>query len=336
MATRPTRQESTGSVDRDALEWAIRRVVREAEPVRVGFFEADGQVFQRTVDYPDVELAFYDLSARRDPVREAPRDRLVDPTHADAVHGPAVHIRVVPDGARRIRICSSACHHIVADAIRHCAGRQPDRVCLLRNRFRRTRSARLLRFAAGLASTANRNTKRPAIIVDDQAYWTANLPPECGTELSICQSMRANVIRASSSAPVQLDPAVLRRSPRAVPGVGRSAIIGHHRGVRAAGRVAWCADGPEVVLDFPVSRRVASGVEDASRDGRRGGAAGAEVVAGRDGAPTSARTSTRGYEKRCCISGFRCTRSSASLTAAVQGEAGRQGGGRLPPPRVHL
>jgi hypothetical protein len=47
-----------GSVERDALEWAIRRVVREAEPVRAAFFEVDGQLLQRAIDYPDVELAF--------------------------------------------------------------------------------------------------------------------------------------------------------------------------------------------------------------------------------------------------------------------------------------
>ena len=60
-----------GTVQRDALEWAIRRVVREAEPVRAAFFEVDGQVFQRAIDYPDVELAFYDLSGSRHPVQEA-------------------------------------------------------------------------------------------------------------------------------------------------------------------------------------------------------------------------------------------------------------------------
>ena len=60
-----------GTVERDALEWAIRQVVREAEPVRAAFFEVDGQVFQRAIDYPDVELAFYDLSCSRHPVQEA-------------------------------------------------------------------------------------------------------------------------------------------------------------------------------------------------------------------------------------------------------------------------
>ena len=31
----------------------------------------DGQVFQRAIDDPDVELAFYDVSGSRDPVQEA-------------------------------------------------------------------------------------------------------------------------------------------------------------------------------------------------------------------------------------------------------------------------
>ena len=60
-----------GTVERDPLEWAIRQAVREAEPARAAFFEVDGQVFQRAIDYPDVELAFYDLSCSRHPVQEA-------------------------------------------------------------------------------------------------------------------------------------------------------------------------------------------------------------------------------------------------------------------------
>ena len=60
-----------GTVERDALEWAIRRVMREAEPARAAIFEEDGQVFQRAIDYPDVELDFYDLSCSAHPVQEA-------------------------------------------------------------------------------------------------------------------------------------------------------------------------------------------------------------------------------------------------------------------------
>jgi hypothetical protein len=57
-----------GTVERDALEWAIRRVMREAEPVRAAIFGVDGQVSQSAIDYPDVDLAFYDLSSPSDPV----------------------------------------------------------------------------------------------------------------------------------------------------------------------------------------------------------------------------------------------------------------------------
>src|SRR5271163_3853889 len=59
-----------GRVDRNSLKWAIRRVLQEAQPARVSFFEVDGQVFQRAIDYPDVELAFYDLTGSQDPVSE--------------------------------------------------------------------------------------------------------------------------------------------------------------------------------------------------------------------------------------------------------------------------
>ena len=50
-----------GTVKPDLLEQAMRQALQEAEPVRAAFFEVDGQVLQRAIDYPDVELAFYDL-----------------------------------------------------------------------------------------------------------------------------------------------------------------------------------------------------------------------------------------------------------------------------------
>lgn len=56
-----------GFVERDALEWAIGRVVREAEPVRAAFSESDGQVLQSAIDYPDVELTFLTWAARAIP-----------------------------------------------------------------------------------------------------------------------------------------------------------------------------------------------------------------------------------------------------------------------------
>src|ERR1700736_2703646 len=62
-----------GTVDPGLLERAIVQAVREAEPLRAAFFEVDGQVFQKPVDYPDVELARYDLIGSQDPAQDAYR-----------------------------------------------------------------------------------------------------------------------------------------------------------------------------------------------------------------------------------------------------------------------
>ena len=60
-----------GEVDRDVLEQAIRHVVAEAEPARAAFFEVDGHVLQQAIEYPEVELDFYDLRHYDDPAQEA-------------------------------------------------------------------------------------------------------------------------------------------------------------------------------------------------------------------------------------------------------------------------
>lgn len=63
--------EIGGAVEREALEWAISRAVGEAEPVRAAFFEADGQVYQRPLDYSAVELDVIDLSQASEPLQQA-------------------------------------------------------------------------------------------------------------------------------------------------------------------------------------------------------------------------------------------------------------------------
>ena len=89
-----------GTIEPGLLEWAVCRVVGEAEPLRATFFEADGQLFQKAVDYPDVELARYNLRSFQDPAREAYRLAVVDPAYADAVEWPVVQICVVADADR--------------------------------------------------------------------------------------------------------------------------------------------------------------------------------------------------------------------------------------------
>src|ERR1700751_261854 len=62
-----------GTVEPDVLGQAIPPVFAEAETARAAFFEVDGQVLQRAIDYPEVELPFYDLKHLQDPVQEAHR-----------------------------------------------------------------------------------------------------------------------------------------------------------------------------------------------------------------------------------------------------------------------
>ena len=138
-----------GPVERDALEWAIRRAMREAEPVRAACFEVDGQVFQRAIDYPDVELDFYDLSCSRHPVQEARGIASSIQRTPMPFTGPLFKFalfRTRPDEFYLFACWPPHSHR----RIRHCAGWPSDCSCLLCNCFWRTHPSCLLRLAAGL------------------------------------------------------------------------------------------------------------------------------------------------------------------------------------------
>ena len=105
-----------GSIEVDFLEQAIHQAVREAEPLRASFFEVDGQVFQKVVDYPEVELAHYDLTASPDPEQEAYRLASSIQRTAMPLGGPLFKFALM-----RTRVDEFyfflCCHHIVADGI---------------------------------------------------------------------------------------------------------------------------------------------------------------------------------------------------------------------------
>jgi hypothetical protein len=104
------------AVERDALEWAIRRALQQAEPARTAFFEADGQVFQRAIDYSDVELAFLDVSCSRLPVQEAYQLASSIQCTPMPFTGPLCKFalfRTQPDEFYWL----ACCHHIVVDGL---------------------------------------------------------------------------------------------------------------------------------------------------------------------------------------------------------------------------
>ena len=241
-----------GTVERDPLEWAIRRVVREAEPVRAAFFEVDGQVFQRAIDYPDVELAFYDLSGSHHPVQEAHRIASSIQRTPMPFTGPLFKFALFQTRPDEFYLFA-CCHHIVIDG---------SGIALVGHRIAAVYSAIVSgapippAFFGSLQDLVDCELEYEASTdyLEDQAYWTENLPPESGPHYRLPQAAgERDPYRPS--APVQLDPVVLRRVQELSQAwnVPRSSVITAACALLVRG---WCAEGSEVVLDFPVSRRV--------------------------------------------------------------------------------
>src|SRR5689334_6930707 len=90
--------------------------------------------------------------------------------------------------------------------------------------------------------------------LDDQAYWTKNLPLECEPRYRLAPTVDRRD-PYETSAPVELDPVVvggIKQLSRAL-GLRRSSVIT----AACALLVHGCeVESSEVVLEFPVSRRV--------------------------------------------------------------------------------
>ncbi|WP_155768644.1 non-ribosomal peptide synthetase, partial [Mycobacterium colombiense] len=241
-----------GTVERDALEWAIRRAVQEAEPGRAAIFEVDGQVFQRAMDYPDVELAFYDLSGSDHAVHDAHEIASSIQRTPMPFTGPLFKFalfRARPD-ENYLFACS---HHIVADG---------SGIALVGQRIASVYSAIVSGASippsifGSLCDLVECESEYEASndFLDDQAYWTENLPAENGSHYRLPQAAGEHD-PCRPSAPVQLDAAVLRRVDELSRAwnVPRSSVLTAACALLVRG---WCAEDSEVVLDFPVSRRV--------------------------------------------------------------------------------
>ncbi len=241
-----------GTVERDLLERAIRHVMQEAEPARATIFEVDGQVFQRAIDYPDLEVAFYDVSDSRHPVQEARGIASWIQRTPMPFDGPLFKFSLFQTWSDEFYLFGCF-HHIVIDG---------TGITLLANRIATVYAAIVSNspippaFFGSLQDLVRCESEYEASadFLEDQAYWTRNLPPESGPHNRLPQSVgEGDPYR--SSAPVRLDPAVLRRVQELsqVWNVPQSSVITAACALFVRG---WCAEGTEVVLDFPVSRRV--------------------------------------------------------------------------------
>ena len=241
-----------GPIDPGLFESAIRRVVGEAEPLRAAFFQLDGQVFQKAVAYPDVELARYDLTSSPDPVRDAYRLASSIQRTAMPFSGPLFKFALLQTRIDEFYwfVC---CHHIVVDGIGLAV------VChRVADIYSAIASGAAIppAFFGSLSDLVDCELEYEASTdyLDDQAYWARNLPSESERSYRLADPTGGRDLDGSS-APVQLDPFIvagIAELSRAL-GVRRSSVITAACALLVRG---WGVEGPEVALDFPVSRRV--------------------------------------------------------------------------------
>ncbi|WP_062540262.1 non-ribosomal peptide synthetase, partial [Mycobacterium celatum] len=242
-----------GAIDPDLLEWAIRRTVREAEPLRAAFFQVDGQVFQKLVDDPQVELARYDLTASEDPVAEVHRVASSIQRTPMPLSGPLFKFALLQTRTDEYYLFA-CCHHIVVDGI------GLGLICH--------------RSAAIYSAVASGTSIPPAFFgtlndlidceleyeasndyLNDEAYWAENLPPENVPDYRSAGAGADGHQSDESSPPVRLNPSVVA----AVDELSQTLDVDRPSVITAACALlvrGWSVDGSEVVLDFPVSRRV--------------------------------------------------------------------------------
>ncbi len=241
-----------GTVEPDLLEQAIRQVVGEAEPARAAIFEVDGQVFQRAVDYPDVKLDFYDVSESRHPVQETRAIASSIQRTPMPPAGPLFKFALFKTWADEFYLFGCF-HHIAIDG---------SGITLLAHRIATVYAAIASdapippAFFGSLQDLVRGELEYEASTdyLEDQEYWTRNLPPESERRYRLPRPVGEGDPYLPS-APVRLDPVVLRRVQELSHAwnVPRTSVITAACALLVRG---WCAEGSEVVLDFPVSRRV--------------------------------------------------------------------------------
>jgi amino acid adenylation domain-containing protein/non-ribosomal peptide synthase protein (TIGR01720 family) len=241
-----------GAVDPDLVHRAIVQAVHDAEPLRAAFFEVDGLVLQTPVDYPDVDLARYDLVGSQDPAREAYRLASSIQRELMSLDGPLFRFALFQTRVDEFYLFA-CCHHIVVDGIG---------LGLVCHRIADVYSSLASdvpispTFFGSLNDLIESESEYEASTdyLDDQDYWTRNLPPEGETRYSLAQAA-AGERAEESPTPVQLDPSIVA----GIQELARGLRIRRLSVITAACALlvrAFDAESSDVVLDFPVSRRV--------------------------------------------------------------------------------
>ncbi|WP_231977673.1 condensation domain-containing protein, partial [Mycobacterium sp. E2989] len=237
-----------GAIDRTLLEQAMRHVVGEAESLRASFFEVDGEVFQRAIENPDVDLDFYDLTGSPDPERDA-RDMASSIQRTPmSLAGPMITFHLFKTGPAEY-YWFSRCHHITMDGLG---------IALVGRRIAAVYSALASgspispAFFGSLRDLVSSELEYAASAdyVGDQEYWAEHLPSASESDYRLTDAPSGRDPYAPS-VPVQLDSSVvdvIKRLSKAL-GIRRSSVLTAACALLV--RALRADNSDEVVLDFP-------------------------------------------------------------------------------------
>ena len=208
---------------------------------------------QRPIDYSDIELAFHDLSGSADAVQEVREIASSIQRTPMPFAGPLFKFALFRTRPDEFYMFGS-CHHMAVDGLG---------ISLVSRRVATIYSAIVSgepippAYFGALQDLVDCESEYEASTdyLEDQVYWSRNLPSESGLDYPLPQAAASERDPYSPSAPVQLDPSVVGR----IKELSKALRIRRYSVITAACALlvrGWCANGSEVALDFPVSRRV--------------------------------------------------------------------------------
>ncbi|WP_231983338.1 condensation domain-containing protein, partial [Mycobacterium sp. 852002-51961_SCH5331710] len=242
-----------GPLDADLFESALVQALREAEPLRVSVFQTGDQVFQKVIDDPAVELVRHELLHSPDPAADARRLAASLQRTPMPFSGPLFKFALLHTKVDEYYFVA-CCHHIIVDGAG--LGLFCHRIAEIYNSLV---SAQPISppFFGSLRDLIDSESayEASADFQRDHAYWVENIPRESELRDRLVPAIRGERDSDDCTEPVELDPVIVSKIQELAQamGVRRSSVI-----------TAACAllvreydvDGQDVVLDFPVSRRV--------------------------------------------------------------------------------
>ncbi|WP_373175717.1 condensation domain-containing protein, partial [Mycobacterium marinum] len=234
------------------LETAIQQALQESDSLRAVFFEKDGEVFQHITPGDDVEMPFYDLRSYDDPVQEAYRRALLSRNQPMALDE-RLHRYALYQVSTDQFYFYSCFHHLVSDGFGlmvHCNRIAMNYSALIADAPVPPSFIGSLQDLIALETTYENSPDYDS----DHNYWANHLPAN-DVDYRFVSPLDDNTESDGVSAPVQLNPAIVtgvQKLCRAL-GVRRSAILTAACALLVG---KWCDHHSEVVIDFPVSRRV--------------------------------------------------------------------------------